>query len=166
VPEDSIAPADREGEEIDDEADVSPSFPAQLTISITKPGDKAIEIRGSAQDGAIEIDSVAYFPKASLLDAQNPKDAAEARSLYAGPTVSELDPELQEMLQHYLEERGIDEELANFLPEYVDYKEQNEYVKWLEGQSNIRTRDCERANTVIQMCQTSSRSKCSTAMEH
>ncbi|KIW68887.1 hypothetical protein PV04_04801 [Phialophora macrospora] len=132
LPEDSIAPADRaEGEEADDDQP-SPAYPAQLTITITKPGNKAIEIRAVAQDGTIEIESLSFFPKESLLEAQSTKEASEARSLYAGPPVDELDPELQQMLQQYLEERGIDEELASFLPEYMDYKEQKEYVKWLE----------------------------------
>ncbi|EXJ60323.1 hypothetical protein A1O7_04475 [Cladophialophora yegresii CBS 114405] len=136
MPEDSIAPADRaEGEAEDDQP--SPAYPAQLTITITKPGNKAIEIRAVAQDGTIEIENLSFFPKESLLDAQSTKDAAEARSLYAGPPVDELDPELQQMLQQYLEERGIDEELASFLPEYMDYKEQKEYVKWLEDLENF-----------------------------
>jgi len=137
MPEDSIAPADRaEGAEADEEA-ATPAYPAQLAISITKPGNKAIEIRATAQDGTIEIESIGFFPKDALLDAQNTKDASEARSLYGGPPVDELDPELQTMLHQYLEERGIDEELASFLPEYVDYKEQKEYVKWLEDLENF-----------------------------
>jgi hypothetical protein len=132
MPEDSIAPADRAGEELDGEQP-RPAYPAQLAITITKPGSKAIEIRATAQDGTIEIDSLSFFPKESLLDAQNVKDASEARALYSGPPVDELDPELHSMLHQFLEERGIDEELASFLPDYMDFKEQREYVKWLEG---------------------------------
>ncbi|KIY03277.1 uncharacterized protein Z520_01744 [Fonsecaea multimorphosa CBS 102226] len=139
MPEDSIAPADRAegGEEADDVANATPAYPAHMTITITKPGNKAIEIRAVAQDGTIEIENVCFFPKDSLLEAQSTKDASEARSLYAGPPVEDLDPELQQMLHQYLEERGIDEELASFLPEYLDYKEQKEYVKWLEDLENF-----------------------------
>lgn len=32
----------------------------------------------------------------------------------------------------YLEERGVNAGLAAFLPDYVEYKEQKEYVNWLE----------------------------------
>ncbi len=158
LPEDSIAPADQaEGEEAEDEQP-SPAYPAQLTITITKPGNKAIEIRAVAQDGTIEIENLSFFPKESLLEAQSTKDASEARSLYAGPPVDELDPELQQMLQQYLEERGIDEELASFLPEYMEYKEQKEYVKWLEGWCNIRDRRGDNAKPFQQISRTSSRS--------
>ncbi|EXJ88829.1 hypothetical protein A1O3_01893 [Capronia epimyces CBS 606.96] len=132
LPEDSISPADR-GES--DEANLDnalPAYPIHLTITITKPSQRALEIRAVAAEGAIEIETISFFPNESLLEAQTPKDAQEARSLYAGPPISNLDPELQAMLDKYLEERGIDAQLASFLPEYVDYKEQREYVKWLD----------------------------------
>ena len=135
MPEDSIAPADRaDVEEADAAANMAPAYPAHVKITITKPGNKAVEIHATAEDGSFTIENISFFPKAGLLDAQDAKDASEARSLYAGPTVGDLDPELQQMIEQYLEERGIDEELAGFLPEYADFKEQKEYVKWLEGQ--------------------------------
>jgi len=131
--EDSIASADRaeEGEASDAEAELPPSYPLNLVITITKPGNRAIEIRAQSQDGAIDIDNINFFPKAALLEAKTPEDAHEARSLYAGPPFGNLDPELQAMIEKYLEERGIDARLATFLPEYVDFKEQREYVQWL-----------------------------------
>jgi complement component 1 Q subcomponent-binding protein len=132
MPEDSIAPADRaEGEEANLD-DSLPAYPIHLTITVTKPSHRAIEIRAVAAEGAIEIETVSFFPRNSLLEAQSPQEALEARSLYAGPPISNLDPELQAMLDKYLEERGIDAQLASFLPEYVDYKEQREYVQWLD----------------------------------
>lgn len=135
LPEDSIAPSDRaEGEEVDDATADTPAYPVNLTITITKPGAKALEIRAIAQDSTIELQSISFFPKEALLEAKSTKDAEEARSLYAGPPAEELDAELQQMFYQYLEERGIDDELAAFLPEYMDQKEQREYVKWLEGQ--------------------------------
>jgi len=137
MPEDSIAPVDRGEEATDGAAGMSPAYPTNVTITITKPNSKAIVIRASAEDGSFEIETISFLPKESLLDAQSLKEASEANSLYAGPSVSDLDPELQQMLQQYLEERGIDEELAEFLPEYVDFKEQKEYVKWLEDLENF-----------------------------
>jgi complement component 1 Q subcomponent-binding protein, mitochondrial len=132
MPEDSVAPADR-GEDGED-VQGSPAYPTHLTITITKPGKKAINIQAMATDGVINIQSLTLFPKASLLDPQSTKEATETQSTYVGPPVEELDPELQEMLHQYLEERGIDEELVTLIPEYMDYKEQKEYVNWLHGQ--------------------------------
>lgn len=39
---------------------------------------------------------------------------------------------LQVLFGRYLEERGVNAGLATFLPDYVEYKEQKEYVNWLE----------------------------------
>ncbi|RCH81031.1 hypothetical protein CU097_000071, partial [Rhizopus azygosporus] len=36
----------------------------------------------------------------------------------------------------YLEERGINSALANFLPDYIEYKEQKEYIQWLDNMKN------------------------------
>lgn len=165
LPEDSIAPSDRaEGEEIDDGTADTPAYPVNLTITITKPGAKALEIRAIAQDSTIELQNIIFFPKEALLDAQNTKEAEEARSLYIGPPAEELDAELQQMFYQYLEERGIDEELAAFLPEYMDQKEQREYVKWLEGQCLPRFPPQPLLISVGQTSRTSSKNECSSAL--
>ena len=36
----------------------------------------------------------------------------------------QLDPAVQEAFEKYFEERGIDESLAMFIPEYAEHKEQ------------------------------------------
>jgi len=133
MPEDSIAPADRAEEGDADAEEMGPSFPLNLHITITKPNKGATEIRAVARDGAIEIDNVGYFQKAELIEAKTPDLIREAQSVYAGPPFTNLDPDLQAMLERYLDERGINASLATFLPEYVDYKEQREYVQWLES---------------------------------
>lgn len=109
-----------------------PAYPLHLTITITKPNSQALEVRAVTTEN-VEIETITFFAKDSLVEAQTPKDAQEARSVYAGPPIGNLDPDLQAMLERYLEERGIDAQLAQFLPTYVDYKEQREYVKWLGG---------------------------------
>jgi complement component 1 Q subcomponent-binding protein len=55
------------------------------------------------------------------------------QSLYAGPPFENLDEDLQTYLERYLEERGINAELANMIPDYIQVKEQKEYVRWLES---------------------------------
>lgn len=53
--------------------------------------------------------------------------------MYLGPPFGNLDEDLQVILERYLDERGINTALALFVPDYVDYKEQREYVTWLNG---------------------------------
>ncbi|GAA0176501.1 complement component [Lithospermum erythrorhizon] len=51
---------------------------------------------------------------------------------YMGPGFKELDDDLQNSLYEYLEERGIDEELATFLHKYMKNKDKSELLRWME----------------------------------
>jgi complement component 1 Q subcomponent-binding protein len=88
-----------------------------------------------AQDGYLHIDAVRHFKDGDLEYNDILKhDVGEQRQdLYMGPVFEELDEDLQTTFGRYLEERGIDTALATFLPDYIDYKEQKEYVNWLKG---------------------------------
>jgi complement component 1 Q subcomponent-binding protein len=52
---------------------------------------------------------------------------------YSGPPFEQLDEELQVYLDEYLAVRGISTPLANLVPDYVDVKEQKEYMGWLKS---------------------------------
>ncbi|KAL4779411.1 mitochondrial glycoprotein [Aspergillus varians] len=130
-PEDSVAPADREDQ------DLEPSFPARVNVTIEKPGNGAILIQTLAQDGLFQIEEVSYFSKPELANAVTAEKDWTRQSLYAGPPFENLDEDLQTYLERYLEERGINAELANMIPDYIQVKEQKEYVRWLENVRNF-----------------------------
>lgn len=44
----------------------------------------------------------------------------------------ELDDELQDAIYDFLEERGIDDDLAVFLHRYMKNKDKTEYLRWME----------------------------------
>ena len=135
VPEDRVAPADRE-ELVDDESAAEPEagFPARVNITIKKQGVKGVmHLETIARDGVIIIENVHYFPKAELADAKTADQDWTRQGLYTGPPFSNLDEEVQVLLERYIEERGINTALALWVPEYIDYKEQREYIKWLSG---------------------------------
>lgn len=58
---------------------------------------------------------------------------AEKDSLYFGPNFADLELDVQEKLYDYLAERKIDDELAQFITQYADLKEQREYLSFLES---------------------------------
>lgn len=131
APEDSVSPADREG--IDDQGR-DESFPARVNITIEKPGvPGAIHVESTARDGEILIDNVYYFKKSEFADAKTAEQDWSRRIMYTGPPFGNLDEGLQSLLEEYLSERGVDSSLAQFIPDYIDYKEQREYVDWLSG---------------------------------
>jgi complement component 1 Q subcomponent-binding protein len=163
APEDDFAevPADDvEG----DEEDVAPvSFPVRASVTIEKVGSDlwnetnytvwcervlnfivclqdgkgAVTIDTVAQDGAIVIESVLYYKDGKLATEQSAEADWQRRGLYIGPQFAELDEGVQSLFDRYLEERGINTALANFLPDYVEYKEQKEYSQWLQSVKNF-----------------------------
>ena len=143
APEDSVAPADRP-ELMDDESpageeDQDPGFPARVNVTIEKAGTEgALQVESVAQDGIIAIENVYYFPKAEYADAATAEQDWSRKLMYTGPPYGNLDQDLQVLLERYLDERGINTALALWVPEYIDFKEQREYLRWLAGMSFTR----------------------------
>ncbi|KAL9114728.1 MAG: hypothetical protein Q9227_001406 [Pyrenula ochraceoflavens] len=130
APEDAVAPADR------DEATGSapaPAFATRVSVTIKKPGKGAIQLECIASDGYIELDNVYHFRSSEMADASTAEKDFSRQNIYAGPPFANLDEDLQIMFERYISERGIDERLAQFIPDYTEFKEQKEYVQWLDG---------------------------------
>lgn len=137
APEDNVAPADQEGEETEDaDEGQQPSFPAHLSVTIERVGKGAMQLEAIAQDGLIAIDNVYYYKDAKYLDPKSSDQETEAASLYTGPPFGNLDEDLQVLFEKYLDERGINTTMALWVPEYIDYKEQKEYLHWLTSKSS------------------------------
>ena len=133
MPEDQIAPADREDEMAAGEDAATPAYEVDLKITITKPSAGAVQISAAATDGIIAIVDVQFFPEAELANALTHEDERKQAKVYKGPPFHNLDQDLQSLLEQYVDERGINQLVAGFVPDYVEYKEQREYVQWLES---------------------------------
>lgn len=97
-----------------------------LILSISKDaGESFLEFVCSAWPDSVEIEKV-YMRGHDQMHAQT----------YMGPKFEDLDDKLQDMLYEFLDERGINDELAVFLHEYMRKKDRMEYMKWL---TNIKT---------------------------
>lgn len=132
APEDSISAADREGAEGEEG---ERSYPARLNIIIEKPGKGALNVESIVQDGMHIIENVYYFTDASFAYAKTPEKIHARQDMYSGPPFANLDEDLQVLMERYLDERGINTALAIFVPDYIDMKEQKEYLRWL---SNVK----------------------------
>lgn len=142
APEDSIAPSDRaegsyEEPSSGQEGNQEPSFPSRLHINIEKAGKGVLQLEAMAQDGEIMIENVYYYKKPELADAKTAELDWSRRNLYTGPPFGNLDEDLQILWDRYIEERGIDTALALWIPEYIDWKEQKEYLSWLSSEFTI-----------------------------
>jgi len=122
--------AEAEEDDLNDEGEET-SVPCRLNIVVEKPNNGALAIEAIAQDGAIVIENLFFYKDAKLAHAATAEASHDAQSVYPGPPFGSLDEDLQILMERYLEERGITQELAVFVPDYMDMKEQKEYLAWL-----------------------------------
>ncbi|TDL22887.1 hypothetical protein BD410DRAFT_722313, partial [Rickenella mellea] len=71
------------------------------------------------QEGAFVVDTIPYYSDSALGTDLTAEADRKWRGLYIGPRYDQLDTGVQEELEKYLEERGIGEGLAMFIPEYA-----------------------------------------------
>jgi len=108
------------------------SYGVRVAVSITKanaPG--AMSVETVCQEGSFMVDAISFVKDAKVGTDLTVEADWKRRALYLGPQFDTLDISLQEEFQKYLQERGINESLALFIPEYAEYKEQKEYMGWL-----------------------------------
>ncbi|KAI8056578.1 mitochondrial glycoprotein [Syncephalis plumigaleata] len=128
----AVARAKSELNEIDEEEALD-TFPVEIQISVEKAGSGVLKFDALCESGEILVSSVIHYNDANTAT----EDTAEAnwkrRGMYVGPQFGQLEEDLQTKFERYLEERGVDTGLAMFIPHYIEYKEQNEYVSWLKN---------------------------------
>jgi len=113
------------------------SFPVRTTITIQKEGKGALVMDAIAQDGMFMLDAIAFYKDEKLASDMTVDADWNRRALYMGPEFDALDETLQQEFEGFLEERGIDSNLALFIPDLAEWKEQKEYVSWLDGVKNF-----------------------------
>lgn len=131
--------AEEEALDEDEADDLEPASPVSLSILIEKPGKNpgALSIDATAQGGNIAVDNIFYFDDVAVARAETPEAAHRRADVYPGPPFGTLDDDLQVLMERFLEDRGISQSLAVFVPDYVDVKEQREYVRWLDQVKNF-----------------------------
>ncbi|CAI0374900.1 unnamed protein product [Linum tenue] len=103
-----------------------PTYPREILMKVclTKPGlSSVLQFDCRAQENSPFLISSAHFLRST--EHQSP-------SSYRGPLFSTLDPDLQNALEEYLAERGVDQLLVNYLLHHLHTKEQGQYVSWLQ----------------------------------
>lgn len=124
---------DQEGAEEDIDGPNESSMSVNLNIVIEKPGKGCINLDAIAQDGAIIVENMSYYNDPAIAHSANAEAVHKSRDVYPGPPFGTLDEDLQLLMEQFLEERGINSALAVFVPEYMDVKEQREYLDWLNN---------------------------------
>lgn len=123
-----------------------PTFPARINVAIEKPSNGALLVQAVIQDGDLQIEEIAHYNNSEVANAQTAEKDWTRQSLYAGPPAENLDPELLAFWGRYLEERGLNLEFQNMVTDYIAYKEQKEYMRWLESKFLISLHHIQCAN--------------------
>ncbi|KIY47856.1 mitochondrial glyco protein [Fistulina hepatica ATCC 64428] len=132
VDEEAFENPEEEEEDSAEGDDLAQTTPVRVSMSVTKsnrPGSLNIDM--VCQDGHFVVDNVAFYSDKAVGTELTAEADWKRRALYIGPQFDSLDISLQEEMEKYLQERGVNESLAVFIPEYAEYKEQQEYVQWL-----------------------------------
>ncbi|KAF9235548.1 mitochondrial glycoprotein [Melanogaster broomeanus] len=126
-----------EGGEAEDPEPI-PAYPIRVSFSLTKNNaNGSLNIDTMCQESAFIVDNISYYPDAKLGTSLTADADWNRRGLYIGPQFETLDVSVQEEFEKFLQERGINESLATFIPEYSEFKEQKEYIRWLENVKNF-----------------------------
>ncbi|KAK1306575.1 Uncharacterized protein QJS10_CPA10g00059 [Acorus calamus] len=94
-----------------------------IILKIHKKTGTLLEFNCTARSNEITIDQLTMKP-----DGEDSDDADVYR-----PKFSDLDEKLQDSLYRYLEERGVQSSLFEFLREYMTNKDEREYLHWLKN---------------------------------
>ena len=127
------AEAEAEDEEgLEGVEDDEPAVPCRLNVVVEKDGKGALNIEAIAQNGQIMVENFYYFKDSKLAHSESADASHAAQDTYPGPPFGSLDEDLQILMERYLEERGVTQAMAVFVPDYLDAKEQREYAAWLK----------------------------------
>ncbi|KAJ7136601.1 mitochondrial glycoprotein [Mycena epipterygia] len=134
--EDDLEDQEEAEEEGAERKDPPAEFRVVLTITKTNsPGSLNVDMY--CTEGVFQTAGITFYKSATVgRDLTIESDFAR-RSLYTGPPFATLDENLQANFDEFLTERGINNELAHFIPNYAEYKEQKEYMGWLEKVGNF-----------------------------
>ena len=84
----------------------------------------ALTIDAICQDGSFIVDNLSYYADKTVGTELTAEADWKRRGLYIGPQFDTLDVTVQEEFEKFIQERGINESLALFVPEYAEHKEQ------------------------------------------
>lgn len=123
------ASAETEAEVEDDFGAEVPPIRANIVV---EKGTGALSIESVIQSNLLLVENVTPYESAETALADSSEADYTRRSIYQGPAFSNLDESLQSALEQYLESRGIDSDLASFISDYSNVRENSEYVLWLK----------------------------------
>ena len=116
---------------MDEEDDDGEEFPAEIRflVTVTRAG-KTMVLSCTSSDAKVGVESVTTTTED--VDEIQAKGKVHDK-LYQGPQFEELAEDVKGAFHDYVaEECGIDSDIAAFISMFADFKEQEEYARWIK----------------------------------
>ncbi|CAN3360571.1 mitochondrial acidic protein Mam33p [Diutina catenulata] len=125
-------------DDFDAQADSLDSLLCNIKVLVEKPSQNDglfINLFLQNTENSFMIDFVNYQNdvQSFLKDQILAKNEFIDKVKYQGPRFSDLDESLQVEFENYLAAKGLDDELADFIVAFSEFKEENEYRTWLSN---------------------------------
>lgn len=89
------------------------------------------------KEGGFSIQSISPFADPAVFLSQKPEDVFNKETTYAGPQFSNLDENLQLALLQYLNAKGLDADLVEYIEDISTHLENQKYINWLDTLQNF-----------------------------
>lgn len=132
----SMYEAEEDGEDFDMENMEAELAPIRVNVVVEKAAGNAIGVECVLQHSIFMIESVTPYATAELALSPSAEFDYKRRENYQGPPFINLDENVQSSFEKFIEVRGIDLDLAEFILEFSAHRENKEYLNWLK---NIKT---------------------------
>ncbi|KAJ2081606.1 Mitochondrial acidic protein mam33 [Coemansia sp. RSA 988] len=119
--------------EAEKRADDAPEdFPIHFTATFSKPDAPVFYMELESSEGEIGVDHMRFMPDEATATGTDMASEWVRGQAYCGPIFGQLSDDLKENIDAFLSERNIDTALTLFMQDYIEFKEQSEYLTWLQ----------------------------------
>lgn len=102
-----------------------------IVVYVTQSNGETMQVDISIEEGELVLNNIRFFDAAAVAKDSTAEGEAKRAELYSGPLVHELNYDLLNSVMSYLEKRGVDEKLGEYIILYSFWAEQLDYEAWL-----------------------------------
>ncbi|KAJ1734150.1 Mitochondrial acidic protein mam33 [Coemansia biformis] len=111
--------------------DAPKDFPIFFTATFAKPGAPVLHMELESEECEVGVDHMRFIPEEAMAVGKDMASEWGRKQVYCGPIFGQLSDDLKENVDAFLAERGIDTALTLFMQDYIEFKEQGDYLDWL-----------------------------------
>ncbi|KAJ2194105.1 Mitochondrial acidic protein mam33 [Coemansia sp. RSA 522] len=111
--------------------DTPEDFAIGFTATISKNSTHMLFLELESNEGEVGVNHMRFLSNKDVSDISGMNLEWVRQKAYCGPLFGQLSDDLKENIDAFLAERNIDTGLTLFMQDYIEHKEQSEYLNWL-----------------------------------